>query len=117
MNKQNIIIVGPVAPFRGGISHFLTSFSSFMSKLCNVYILSFKRLYPNFLYPGKFQKELKNINITNADFIIDTLNPVTWFMTLKKIYNYKPDVVIFTYWTSYLFFLYYFLIFFLKKKK
>ena len=56
MNK--IILIGPVNPYRGGIAHFLTTFSSYMSKISDIQIISFKRLYPKFLYPGKFQKEL-----------------------------------------------------------
>jgi len=117
MNNKKVILIGPVAPFRGGISHFLSTFSIFMSKTCATNTISFKRLYPKFLYPGKFQiEEYTKINF-NTDYIIDTLNPFTWIKTLKKIFFLKPDVVIFTYWSSYLFIFYYFLIFFIKKKK
>lgn len=114
MNK--IILIGPVNPYRGGIAHFLTTFSSYMSKISDIQIISFKRLYPKFLYPGKFQKELNIKKSDNTDYVIDTLNPLTWIKAVKKIISSKPDVVIFTYWTSYLFFVYFFLIIVLRKK-
>lgn len=116
MSNQKLVLIGPVAPFRGGIAHFLTSFSVHMSELCETHIISFKRLYPKFLYPGKFQKELNTKKIKNTDYIVDTLNPFTWIKVLKKIFSLKPNIVVFTYWTSYLFIFYYFLIFFIKKK-
>ena len=116
MSSQKLVLIGPVAPFRGGIAHFLTAFSVHMSELCETHIISFKRLYPKFLYPGKFQKELNTKKIKNTDYIVDTLNPFTWIKVLKKIFSLKPNIVVFTYWTSYLFIFYYFLIFFIKKK-
>lgn len=111
---KKLILIGPVAPYRGGISHFTTLLAQNLKKKIKLKIISFKRLYPNFLYPGKFQI-VKKIS-RNKKFLIDTLNPISWYSVYKNILQFKPDAVMIIVWTPYLFIFNLFLIYFLKKK-
>jgi len=61
---MKICIIGPTYPYRGGISHYNTLLCENLKKKHNIKSISFERLYPSFLYPGKDQKDLNSkINI------------------------------------------------------
>ena len=96
---MKICLVGPTYPYKGGISHYNTTLCNELSKRHDVFLISYKRQYPSFLYPGKEQIN-KNSNIklnetTNFEYILDTINPLTWINTYLKIKNKNPDLVIF----------------------
>ena len=78
---MNFAIISPFPPFRGGISKETEVLSDLLiSKNHKVKIISYKKLYPNILFPGKTQylKEYKiNKNIICRN-IINTLSPLTW---------------------------------------
>ena len=63
---KNFILIGPAFPFRGGISntnHELIQ--EIQKKYKNSFIITFKKLYPNFIFPGKnqFSNENKPLKI------------------------------------------------------
>lgn len=108
---MRVAVIGPIRPFRGGISHSNTILCKNLSKNHKVRVYSFKRLFPRFLYPGKFQIEKgknppKDLDV---DFCIDSINPFNWHYVAKKINEFKPEVVIFQWWTTFLFFCYSFI--------
>jgi len=95
----NIIIVGTAYPLRGGIAHFNALLASHLSVRHNVEIITFKRQYPKFLFPGKTQEEMGNIsNVQPSPQLIDSINPFNWIRVAKKISERKPDLLIFKYW-------------------
>lgn len=100
---MKINIIGPTYPHRGGISHYNTLLCNHLSKNHDVHLLSFKRLYPAFLYPGGNQKDdvSKNMIKTDSDAIIDSINPLTWLKAFAKISKEKPDMLIFHWWTPF----------------
>jgi len=69
----------------------------------NVEFISFKKLYPSLLYPGKSDKDFKSKELltTQAIKLLDPTSPFSWFVTYKKIKKYSPDVVIFSWWVSF----------------
>ena len=70
-NNKRILIIGPHPPLRGGISEFNYISYKNLKDLCNVFVISLKKNYPNFLFPGKSQftksrtanKNFQNFNI------------------------------------------------------
>jgi glycosyltransferase involved in cell wall biosynthesis len=97
-----IHIIGPVHPFRGGIAHYVTSLYKALRETQEVKILSYKRQFPAFLYPGSSDQDpSKEVKIVDADFILDPLNPITWTRANAEILKWQPDVVLFNWWVPY----------------
>jgi len=98
-----IVLIGPVKPFRGGISHSTTALCKNLAKNNELLVISFSRLYPKFLYPGKFQKEKGSApKEFKTEFTLDAVNPFSWARAARKILDFKADVVIFPWWTTFL---------------
>lgn len=100
---MKIAIVGPVYPYKGGISHYTSLLWKALSKKYDVKLFSFKRQYPNFLYPGKEQKDFENdqFKIVDTNYLIDSINPFNWFFSFIKINRFKPDLLIFQWWNPF----------------
>jgi len=107
---MEIISVGPIKPMRGGIAHSNEVMSKNLSKNNSLTNISFKRLYPKILYPGKFQAT--DGENTGA---LDSINPLNWLSEKKKLQN--VETVIFQWWTTFLFPCYIFLSSGTKAKK
>ena len=69
---MKICIIGPTYPYRGGISHYNTLLCENLKKRHDIKSISFKRLYPSFLYPGKDQKDLNSKIIFKTDRVVCT---------------------------------------------
>lgn len=70
-----------------------------LSKENDVWIVSFSLQYPNFLYK-KQQKDFENdsFKFTNTKFLLNTVNPFSYFKTAHFINQAKPDLIIFQWW-------------------
>ena len=95
---MKIVIVGVFPPFRGGISNFYQTLYERLSYDHDVTAINFSLQYPNILFPGKSQYDNNLKSDINIERIINSLNPITWLKTAKKIIDIKPDIVIFKYW-------------------
>ena len=101
---MRIVLIGPVFPFRGGIAHYTTMFyRALRERKHEVLLVSFKRQYPQWLFPGRSDKDpsKKPLKIEKARFWIDSLNPITWLMTFWRIHRYRPDAIILQWWTTF----------------
>ena len=98
---MKISIISPAPPFRGGISEHTKGLYIQLSQNHSVKIFSFYHQYPKLFFPGKSQIIDKEYNFQNTDYCISSINPFSWIKTTKKILDFKPDLVIFTYWTPY----------------
>ncbi|MEA3495683.1 MAG: glycosyltransferase, partial [Bacteroidota bacterium] len=98
--QMKIAYLSTFYPFRGGITHFNTSLFNAFSKEHEVKAFTFKRQYPNLLFPGKtqFVNEKDNVEKIDAKRILDSINPFSYFSTAKEIKKYKPDILIMKYW-------------------
>jgi glycosyltransferase involved in cell wall biosynthesis len=83
-----IAIVGPVYPYRAGIAYCTTRLAEELS----ADVISFKRQYPKRFYPGGDDID-PTLPRANAEFVLDILNPLTWFRSLRRY-----DAVIFVWW-------------------
>lgn len=99
---MKIIYIGTAYPMRGGIAHFNTILFTYLSKENDVKMYSFKRQYPNFLFPGKTQYEIGNPTLKIPDekniISIDSINPLNWIKYGFRIRKEKPDLIILKYW-------------------
>jgi glycosyltransferase involved in cell wall biosynthesis len=77
----NIAILGSFPPLRA-LSSYCLELSTSLSRICNVNFISFRRIYPSFLYPGGGLKDhtfprtdIQNLNVRR---FITWYNPITW---------------------------------------
>ena len=102
---KKIVLIAPVPPFKGGISHFNYCLSKELGKKYELTVISYKLRFPAILYPGKSQIEegSKDIIRHNQDvFMINSLNPLNWIKVILKIKKLKPDIVIYNWVTPFL---------------
>jgi len=100
---MKITLIGPVYPYRGGIAHFTTRLWEELIKRHNVNIISFSKMYPRFLYPGKTNVDQStSIFETPAEFLLNPLYPLSWIKTEQRIKQLIPDMVLIQWWTTYL---------------
>ena len=111
---MKINIIGLTYPFRGGISHYTTLLCKHLSKKYEIKLISFKRLYPTILYPGKSQYDYNNDLKVNSENIIDTIQPITWIHAFLKIKKDNPDIVLLQWWNPILAPAYFIITLFLK---
>lgn len=96
---MKLALVGPTYPFRGGISQYTTSLYHALSQQHEVLLVSFSRQYPSFLFPGTSQQDnsLQPFGAP-AEFLLDSVNPISWKQTARRILSFDPDVVVFQWW-------------------
>lgn len=90
-------------PFRGGIAQFNASLYRAFESQHQVAAVTFKRQYPNFLFPGQTQYVTENdkADIINSVQILDTINPISYIKTAKVINQFTPHMLIMKYWMSF----------------
>ena len=99
---MNIVLIGPVYPYKGGIAHYTSLLYQALSKKHEVTLISYKMQYPKILFK-KEQKDYANdlFKIDDAKFWINTANPFNIISVAKKINGLMPDVVMFQWWHPY----------------
>lgn len=100
---MKIVLIGPLPPYRGGISHFTQALAVELGKAGHeVLPISFRKQYPKLLYPGKSDKDFsQKTELENAKFIFSPLNPFDWAKTLEEIKSSSPDLVVYPWWTTF----------------
>lgn len=101
---MKVALVGPVYPYRGGIAHYTTMlYRALRERGHDVLMVSFKRQYPRWLYPGRSDKDPSKqpLVVEDAKYWIDSLNPLTWLTTFWRIRRYRPDVIVLQWWTTF----------------
>lgn len=115
---EKIVLIGPVYPYKGGISHYTSLMYRALCKEYNVTMVSYQFQYPKLLYK-KEQKDYSNdsFKIDETQYLIHTVNPFNWLHTAKKINAIKPAIVIIQWWHPYFAPCYYMLCKCLKHQK
>ena len=100
---MKITLIGPTYPFRGGLSHHTTLLCRSLRETHNVKFISFKRQYPKLLFPGKsdLDSSKRPLKVADVDYIIDSLNPLTWIDTGRTIRDFKPDKIVIPWWVAF----------------
>lgn len=97
-----IVLIGPVYPYKGGISHYTGLMYKALKEKHDVMMVSYKMQYPKILFK-KEQKDYSNdvFKINETNYWINTANPFNIIQTAKKINKWKPDMVIIQWWHPY----------------
>jgi glycosyltransferase involved in cell wall biosynthesis len=100
---MNFTVIGPVYPYRGGIAHYTAQLVQALSKAGHtVQTISFKRQYPEWLYPGKSDKDPSQSMLRiDAMYLLDPMNPLTWWSAAEQINKQQPDLVLIQWWTTF----------------
>lgn len=100
---MKIVLIGPTYPFRGGIAHFTTLLARALGTQHQVCVISFRRQYPAWLYPGRSDRDpSRQAQRIEAEFLLDPLSPATWVRTAKHIRILSPHMVVFQWWTVFM---------------
>ncbi len=99
---MRIVLIGPVYPYKGGISHYTGMMCRALKKEHEVITVSYKMQYPKLLFK-KEQRDYSNdsFKIDDAKFWLNTANPANIISTAKKIKKLAPDMVIAQWWHPY----------------
>ena len=98
-SKLRIAFFSALPPFRGGISNFSELLLEQLEKIAIVESFTFKKQYPDFLFPGKSQFNEKNMRLFPR--IVSTFNPFSYISARKKMVKTNPDIFITNYWMTF----------------
>lgn len=104
---MRVCLIAPVPPFRGGIPKYCYSLAKELEKRHELLLLSYKRLYPAFLYRNRSQidPDIDRADVLNEferlSYDIDSANPLSWLETSRKVAAFSPDIVILPWWVAY----------------
>jgi len=98
--KEDIILLGPAHPYRGGLAAFNERLArELISRGHRVVIYTFTLQYPSFLFPGKSQF---STTTAPADIPIirrlHALNPFNWLLAGLELRRRKPRLILAAYW-------------------
>jgi len=88
------VVIGPVPPYRAGIAYCTMR----LAQELGAAVISFKRQFPQFLYPGASDVDPTLPRFERARFLLDVVNPLTWIRTALLLRREKPDAVIMVWW-------------------
>ena len=99
---MKIVLIGPVYPYKGGISHYTSLLYKALKKEHEVELISYIMQYPKIL----FHKEQRDYNddlfkIDDVRFFINTAAPLKIIATSKIINEINPDAVLLQWWHPY----------------
>lgn len=99
---KKIVLIGPVYPYKGGISHYTGMMYRALSKKYQTYMVSYSFQYPKLLYK-KEQRDYTNdsFRVEDTKYWIHTANPVNWIHAASKIKRLQADLVIIQWWHPY----------------
>lgn len=98
---MRVVLVGPSAPLRGGIAIENDGLARALRHAGHaVEQLSFRRLYPTLLFPGRsqFDEQQQHADSFSARPCLDSINPLTWWSTARAIARLRPQAVVVQWW-------------------
>lgn len=100
--KKKLVIVGPVYPYKGGISHYTGLMAAALAKEYDTKVISYSMQYPKILFK-KEQRDYKNdsFKFEGTEFLLNTANPFNIIRTAQRINAMKPELVIIQWWHPY----------------
>lgn len=104
MDRKKVIIIGSAWPLRGGLSNFNERMArAFIQAGYETSILTFSLQYPSILFPGKTQysSEPKPEDL-NIQSVINSVNPINWWVWGRKIKQMSPDLVVMKFWIPFI---------------
>jgi glycosyltransferase involved in cell wall biosynthesis len=103
--KENnrVALIGPILPFRSGIAQHTTMLHRALPELTQHLAISFSRQYPAMIFPGEndLDSSYEGHEEPGVEYLIDSLNPLTWRKAVRRILDFKANLVILPWWTVY----------------
>jgi D-inositol-3-phosphate glycosyltransferase len=94
-----IALVGPVHPWRGGIAQYLGLLGETLSARAEVRAVTFTRQYPEFLFPGKSQRDpAAPPPGFPVEAVLDTIDPLSWRRAARRLEAFAPGLVLLKWW-------------------
>lgn len=95
-------LIGPTFPYRGGIAQHTTRLYQALREKHTVDLISFRRQYPRWLFPGRSDQDPSQRNDSfPVERLLDPINPFTWFSTAAHIGACHSEALIMPWWESY----------------
>lgn len=93
---MKIVMIGPVYPYKTGLSYYTTLMYWQLQKSHDVVLFSYSLQYPKLLYK-KQQKDYEDdvLRVDDIEYCLNTANPISWVKMAKRINCLAPDFVIF----------------------
>lgn len=95
---MKIALIGPFPPYRSGVARHTGALADALAQHGDIIRVSFSRQYPSLLFPGESDRD-ENAAPADADFCIDSINPLTWRKAARRIKAARPDIAIIPAWT------------------
>lgn len=97
-----VAVFGPFHPYRGGIAHHTTLLASTLARTHPVLGLSYRRLYPGVLFPGRTQFDASaeplacpGVEIVRA---VDSIGPHTWPGAVRALRQAGTRLLVVQWW-------------------
>jgi len=98
-SPMRIALVGPLAPWRGGLSQYLGLLGESLARKADVRAVTFTRQYPEFLFPGRTQKDpAARLPGFPAEALLDSIGPASWRRTANHLESFAPGAVVLKWW-------------------
>lgn len=100
---MKIALLSAFYPYRGGIAQFGAQLFRALEEENTVRAFTFKRQYPDFLFPGEtqFVTDEDNADVIPSERVLDTVNPFSYGKTARAINRFEPDLLISQYWMTF----------------
>ncbi|MCR5746916.1 MAG: glycosyltransferase family 4 protein [Lachnospiraceae bacterium] len=101
-DKKKIVLIGPVYPFKGGISHYTGLMCRALKQRYDVTMISYSMQYPKILF-RKEQRDFGNdsFKVEDTEYIINTANIPSIKKAAARINEIAPELVIIQWWHPY----------------
>ncbi len=100
--RKKIVMIGPVYPYKGGISHYTGMMYRQLAQRHDVTMISFRVQYPKLLFHQE-QKDYENdsFRVDDARYLLHTANPINIVKTARYIRRLRPDMIPIQWWHPY----------------
>ena len=99
---KKVVIIGPVYPYKGGISHYTGLLCKAMRHKYDVSMITYKMQYPKILFK-KEQRDFadRKFEVEGTEYLINTADIFNIRRTASYINELKPELVIIEWWHPY----------------
>ena len=96
---MRIALVGPLAPWRGGLSQYLGLLGESLARRAEVRAVTFTRQYPGFLFPGRTQRDPgARAPGFPTEAMLDSIHPLSWRKVAKHLESFAPGAIVLKWW-------------------
>ena len=96
---RRIALVGPLAPWRGGLAQYLALLGEALARRAAVRAVTFTRQYPDLLFPGGSQRdEQAERPRFPVEPLLDSVGPRSWRRAAAHLERFAPGAVLLKWW-------------------